>query len=192
MRAILRDPEARDAKTSRAGFYGKLREPMIRFLTVARAFRMRATSGKFRIWDLHREIGQAAFKAPSVFNFFGPGYSPPGIIGEMGLLAPEFQITTESSVVAMSNAMKCLVNGDFGPYDEDKLRPDYTRELALAATPDALLDHLNTLLFAGGMSIELRGIVRDAIVAIPRSQAERRVRSAVLLLVRSPEFAIQK
>jgi uncharacterized protein (DUF1800 family) len=192
VRAILRDPDARNGRTSRLWSYGKLREPMIRFVTVARAFRMRAASGKFRIWDLHREIGQAAFKAPSVFNFFEPGYSPPGLIGELGLVAPEFQITTESSVVAMSNALRCLVDGEFGPYEEDRLRPDYSRELALAATPDALLDHLNTLLFAGGLSVELRTIVRDAVLSIPRSQPERRVRAAVLLLVRSPEFAIQK
>jgi hypothetical protein len=84
------------------------------------------------------------------------------------------------------------VDGHYGPYEDDQLRPDYTRELALAATPDALLDRLDTLLFAGGLSADLRAIVRDAVLAIPRREAERRVKSAVLLLVRSPEFAIQK
>lgn len=70
--------------------------------------------------------------------------------------------------------------------------PDFSRELALLATPDALLDHLNTLLFSGGMSDELRGIVKDALAAMSKKDALRRVRTAVLLLLRSPEFAIQK
>jgi uncharacterized protein (DUF1800 family) len=192
VRAILLDQEARDLKTSRAPLYGKQREPMIRFMNVVRAFNMRATSGHFRVWDLYREIGQAAFKAPSVFNFFEPDFSPAGLVGDLGLFAPEFQITTESGVVAMANVLKRLVHGYYGPYAEDKLVPDFTTELALVSTPDALLDHLNTLLFSGGMSAELRGIVRDALVALSKKDALRRVRTAVILLVRSPEFAIQK
>ena len=51
------------------------------------------------MWDLSREIGQAAFKAPSVFNFFEPDFKPAGFVGDLGLFAPEFQITTESGVV---------------------------------------------------------------------------------------------
>ena len=192
VRAVLLDVEARDARTSLAATYGKQREPMIRFVTVVRAFNMRATSGKFRIWDLHRDIGQAAFKAPSVFNFFDPDFVPEGLAGDLGLFAPEFQITTESSVVAFANVMKSLVYGYYGPYAEDKLVPDFTQELALALTPDPLLDRLDTLLFCGGMSAELRGIVRDALNAMSKKDPLRRVRTAVLLLVRSPEFAIQK
>ncbi len=192
VRAILLDEEARDLKTSRSPIYGKPREPMIRFLTVLRAFNTRATSGKFRVWDLDRDVGQAAFKAPSVFNFFDPDFKPAGLVGDLGLYAPEFQITTEAGVVAVSNALKRLIYGYYGPYEEDKLVPDFSTELALASSPDALLDHLNTLLFSGGMSTDLRGIVRDALVALSKKDALRRVRTAVMLLVRSPEFAIQK
>jgi uncharacterized protein (DUF1800 family) len=192
VRAILLDPEARDLKTSRGPLYGKQREPMIRFLNVIRAFNMRATSGWYRVWDLDREIGQAAFKAPSVFNFFDPDFKPAGLVGDVGLVGPEFQITTESSVVALANVTKRLIYGTYGPYEEDKLIPDFTTELALANTPDALLDRLDLLLFSGGMSPELRGIVHDALVSLSKKDALRRVRTAVMLLVRSPEFAIQK
>ena len=96
----------------------------------------------------------------------------------------------------MANMLKSLVYGYFGPYQEDKLVPDFTRELALAATPDALLDHLNPLLFSGGMSPELRGIVRDALNAMSKKdaaapRADRRAAAGAVPRVRHPEIAAE-
>ena len=62
--------------------------------------RLPATS--YRIQNLDNggttALGQTPLKAPSVFNWFLPGYKPGGLIASYGKVAPEFQIVTESSV----------------------------------------------------------------------------------------------
>jgi uncharacterized protein (DUF1800 family) len=192
VRAILLDPEARDAAFSRWSMYGKLREPMIRFVSVVRAFRARPQSNRFRIWDLDRDMGQAPFRAPSVFNFFSPDFAPEGLLSELGLRAPEFEITTEPAVIVATNTMRRLVRDAYGVSALDKLRLDLSEELALAGDPAALVDRLNTLLFAGGLSPELAAIARDLASEIPPGEPLRRVQAVITLLVISPEFVVQK
>jgi hypothetical protein len=75
----------------------------------------------------------------------------------------------------------------------DSIVLDLQNEQALAGNADALIDRLDALLFAGGLSAELRGIVRDAVNGIqPPTRTLDRARSAVYLLVTSPEFVVQK
>jgi uncharacterized protein (DUF1800 family) len=192
VKAVLLDVEARDGNHSRWSMFGHLREPMIRFVTVVRAFNAQAQSGLFHVWDLDRDMGQAAFRAPSVFNFFAPDHSPEGQIRDLGLVAPEFQITNEATVTTATNTLRRLVRDRYGYSDMDRLRLDLTAELALAADPAALVDRLNLLLFAGGLSPELARVARDLVAQIPAADPARRVRSVIALLVMSPEFVVQK
>jgi len=192
VRAILLDPEARNLALSRDWTWGKQREPMIRFVTLARAFTARATSGKFAVWNLEYDMGQGPFRSPSVFNFFEPNYQPPGMLRDLQLFAPEFQITTEAAVITSANTFRALINGWYGWPKEDQLKLNLASEIALAGTPDQLLDRLNRLLFNGGMSPELRQITIDMLTALRSRSAESRVKSAIQLLTRSPEFVIQK
>ena len=81
LRAILLDPEARDASNAANPAYGKVREPVLRFLNWARAYRANSPSGLWAIGDLSdaaSRLGQSPMRSPSVFNFFRPGYVPPG------------------------------------------------------------------------------------------------------------------
>ena len=48
-------------------------------------------------------LGQVPLRAPSVFNWFLPGYKPGGLIASYGKVAPEFQIVTESSALQNIN-----------------------------------------------------------------------------------------
>jgi uncharacterized protein (DUF1800 family) len=48
VRAILLDPEARDTTAARNPYYGHMREPMIRYVSVLRAFGGKAASGSTR------------------------------------------------------------------------------------------------------------------------------------------------
>lgn len=192
IKAILLDPEARNGAHSRWSMFGHLREPMVQFVTVMRAFNARAQSGKWHVWDLDRDMGQAAFRAPSVFNFFSPEYSPEGTIKDLGLVAPEFQLGNEAQVTTGYNSLRRLTRDRYGYTDIDRLRLDLTEELALANDPAGLVNRLDLLLFAGGLSPELGNIAQQMIEAIPASDPLRRVRSAINLLVNSPEFMIQK
>ncbi len=80
--AVLLDDEARGPQgLTDAAAHGKLREPMHRFIQWAQTFGLRSVSGDWKLGDLSNpatQLGQSPLRAPSVFNFFRPGYVPPG------------------------------------------------------------------------------------------------------------------
>ena len=65
-------------------------------------------------------------------------------------------------------------------------------EQALAANPAQLVDHLNSLLMANSMSPEMRNILINAITQIPANNPTERARTAIYLVINSPEFTIDK
>jgi uncharacterized protein (DUF1800 family) len=194
LRAVLLDQEARDVNTSNQPTWGKLREPMVRFGNWMRAFDARSSNGVYAIWNLEDNVsslGQNPLRAPSVFNWFRPDYAPPGLILNQGLVAPEFQITHETTVTGYANFVAYTAERGHG-YNSGAILPNYTAEVALANNPPALMDRLNVLLTAGRMTPATRQIIINAINEIPASQANRRVHMAIALTMVSPEFIVQK
>ena len=60
---------------------------MVRYANFMRAFDVKASGGLYKIWNLEdtlSSVGQNPLRAPSVFNWFRPDYSPPGPISAMG------------------------------------------------------------------------------------------------------------
>ncbi|MEO7317368.1 MAG: hypothetical protein ABIZ56_00105 [Chthoniobacteraceae bacterium] len=49
------------------------------------------------------ELNQTPTQSPTVFNFFLPEYQFPGILSNVGLITPEFQLTSETSVIWQAN-----------------------------------------------------------------------------------------
>jgi uncharacterized protein (DUF1800 family) len=197
IRAILLDPEARNAASLATPGWGKLREPVIRLANWARAFGATSVSGSHRIRnvaDPSTALAQNPLRSPSVFNFFRPGYVPPGTaIASAHLVAPEFQIAGETAVAGYLNYMRIVVNTGAGLNAD--VRAAYTAELMLAATPDALVDRLKLLLTADQMSDATRIAIRDAVASIPGTAANaslNRVKLAVFLTLACPEFIVQK
>ena len=139
-------------------------------------------------------LGQQPLRAPSVFNYFRPGYVPANTaIASAGLVAPEFQITGETSVAGYTNFMQAVISSGVGINRE--VRASYTRELAVADDADALIDRVNRCLMAGTMSTQQRQEIRDAVNAIAVTAHEwraNRVYTAVLLTMASPEYLVQK
>lgn len=193
VRAILLDREARSAAAAATPAYGHMREPMIRLVTVLRAFNGRAASGRYRaVTNLDGTMGQAPFRSPTVFNFFMPDYARPGAIADANLKSPEFQIATETTVITAANTIRDLVYRGYGGAEPDLVRLDLAGEQAAASTPGALMDRLNVLLFGGQMSAATRNIVLQAMNQVSASQPLTRARMAIHLLLNSPEFIIQK
>jgi uncharacterized protein (DUF1800 family) len=56
------------------------------------------------------ELNQTPMQSPTVFNFFLPDYQFPGVLGNAGLITPEFELTSETSVIRQANT---LYNGFF-------------------------------------------------------------------------------
>lgn len=194
LRAVLLDPEARAAPTGNGS--GRLREPIQRFVQWARTFGVTSTGGKWPIGDTSdpaTRLGQSPWRSPSVFNFFRPGYVPPGHeLAANQVTAPEFQLCNESTVAGYLNYVQGLIANGTGSGD---VLPSYTFELTLAADAPALLAHLNLRLAGGAInSITLNDLSTAVATIAATTDAGKlnRVRAAVLLVMAAPEYLIQK
>ncbi len=221
-KAILLDAEARqlDAGGSHSSF-GKLREPMVRFIQWARTFSAVSVqkfengqptvgvvpSTKYneewvianRFIHTESELGQAPLYAPSVFNYFRPGYTPPhSAIATQGLLAPEFQILTEPAIVGYVNFMQKTVNNgeSVGPAGTPvgALRADYEPYLDMAINPTELLNTLTLYLAPHAFSAAQINAMANMLAAIPTTTdgLKKRVYTAVLLIMCVPDYLIQR
>jgi uncharacterized protein (DUF1800 family) len=203
VRAILLDPEARDATLASDPGFGKVREPVVRLAHWARAFDATSKSGRWLIppTNANTSLGQAALMSPSVFNFYRPGYSPPATrISAEGLVAPEFQIVDEVTVAGYLNTMEGAIAYGIGAGHD--VQSDYVAEMALADNPQALVDRLNLLLMSGQMSIGLRRNIATAVegARLPPVGREpgrtnvlrNRVWIAVYMTMASPEYLVQR
>jgi uncharacterized protein (DUF1800 family) len=202
-RAILTDSEARTLSSDPN--YGKLREPLLRMTHMMRAFDATSQTGNFLLGSTSasNSLGQSALTAPSVFNFWRPGYSPPNTkTGAAGLVAPEFQIVDEVTTAGYLNTLQTALTNGIGTSND--VRTALSAETALAETPSQLVDRLNTLLVSGQMSTGLRQRIIDTVtgVTIPAgtnvTQAQidaaklNRARLAVFLTMASPEYLVQR
>lgn len=199
-KAILTDEEALNtANVSNANF-GKLREPVLRFVQLARTFGARSNSGNWQVGDLSdpaTSLGQSPLRSPSVFNFFRPGYFPANTeIANRGLLAPEFQLVNETSVAGYVNFLERAITGGRAPVADVLL--DFSGETAIAQDSAALLDRLDLLLTGRQLSQSVRDTVRSAMedVAVTASSTNadrlRRVQIGVTLILASTDYLVQK
>jgi uncharacterized protein (DUF1800 family) len=195
LRAILLDAEARTPAASTSSSFGKLREPVVRFLNWARAFAATSASDAWAIGDLSdpaTRLGQSPMRSPSVFNFYRPGYVPPNTaLATAGLLGPEFQITTESSVAGYVNYMQKAVSGS-GVGD---VKSPYTSLLPLVTDSRALLGELNLVLAAGQLPAATVATLAAALDSIPVATDAgklNRIYAALTLVLAAPETIVQK
>lgn len=205
-RAILLDDEARSAFSLSSNTHGKVREPMVRVLQWIRTFRVRMRSGAWGYWPLDigdptNWYGQRAFTPPSVFNWFRPGYVPPGTaMAAAGATAPEFQIVNESSIAQWANAIDGLNLGAIGPSPSGSpWQADVGAEIALAHDATALVWRLNLLLAAGQLSAAnvqriAEILTLGATVTADSGPDARRFRvvAAVTLVMCCVEYIVQK
>jgi uncharacterized protein (DUF1800 family) len=194
LRAVLLDTEARVVTANPGG--GRLREPIQRLVQWARTFGAVSTSGRWAIGDLSdpaTRLGQSPLRSPSVFNFFRPGYVPPGNeLAANGITAPEFQLVNESTVAGYLNFMQGVVANGLASGD---IAPDYSAELALAGDAGALMQHLNLRLAGNGLPESTVSALASAVGSIAATtEANRlsRVRAAVLLVMAAPGYLVQR
>jgi hypothetical protein len=194
VRAILLHPEARDPALGANGRFGKQREPVLRFANFLRGLGARSANGLNSVHELDgsdNSLGQSPMLAPTVFNFFKPDYTQAGPIMTQGLVAPEFQITTETTLVGGLNFFARLINSEGFGNGDARLRIDYAPLQAMAATPATLVQHLNVMFFNGQMSDTTRARMTAMLDAIPANDTKRRVKAALILTSASPDHVIQ-
>jgi uncharacterized protein (DUF1800 family) len=190
VRAILMDYDARVGFVTTQGA-GHQREPVVRVTNLLRAFNATSPSGKSSVRNAYANLAEEAMHSPTVFNFFGPDYAAPGAIAAAGLKSPEFEITTDTTVISAANYLRTAINTGLGP-SSDRITLSLAAEQTRASDPAGLVDHLNSVLMAGGMSSNMRNIMINAVTQIPSNNTLERVRTAIYLVVNSPEFVVDK
>jgi uncharacterized protein (DUF1800 family) len=189
IRAILMDYDARGAAKTDQGA-GHLREPVLRVTNLLRALHANSPDGKFTLGS-PAVLGEVPLHSPTVFNFFSPDYEAPGAIAANGLASPELEITTETTTISLANYLRNAIYSGLGP-SADRVTLDESKDISLAADPNQLVDHLNSLLMAGSMSSGMRNILVNAVTQIPSTNPTERARTATYLVINSPEFAVDK
>ncbi len=187
LRAILLDPEA--------GAGIKLREPFLRYVALNRALTAISDDGTYPGYGYLAQflLQQHVLSAPSVFNFYSPNFAPAGELGNNQRFAPEFQITTDSTLTGFAILMAYAIYGDSSietPAGFTRIRLDFSQLEALAADPVALVDRIDLLLAGGSMDDATKTAIRNAIGAITNDPVGR-TRLALYLATISPAAAAQ-
>ena len=191
IRAILTDTEARDDSQASSATFGKLREPVVRLVQWAKAYNV---SSPTQLWPFGNvsstanRVGESPGHAPSVFNWFRPGYAVQGAIANAGLVAPEFQITNEPQIIAYVNYMQSVIVNGAG-----EAKPDYASLTTLATDSAALLAELNLVLAANQISaatIAMMQTALDTISTATNAGLLNRIYAAIVLVMASPEYLV--
>lgn len=200
-KAVLMDDEALNGAARTPTTFGKLREPMLRFTQWGRTFDLRSNDGLWRLGDLSNSstrLGQAPLRAPSVFNFFRPGYVPLNSqAATAGLVAPEFQIVNDTSVAGYINFMDRSIDAR-GGWMRGDMAATYLNEIPLAHQTQMLLDRLSLLLTGGQLTPASRATIANALDAQNLTGASssadrlRQVQRAVMLVMASNDYMVQK
>lgn len=213
--AIFLDDEARKPFNRADTGFGKLREPMLRFVQWGRSFGLNSNAGSWKLFDqsgASDKLGQSPLRSPSVFNYFRPAYVPPGTaLAATQTPAPEFQLVNETTVGGYLNYMQNVIRSGIRVYDPELPQSSYTAapatndliasysaELALVADATALVKRINLVLCAGQMSDATQLLMVTALNKTPiiatstPAQKLNRVCAAVLMTMASAEYLIQK
>jgi uncharacterized protein (DUF1800 family) len=163
--AILLDPEARanDQGGNDQPTDGHLQEPALLIPAVVRAFAGQMTTANYYPSTL-ASMGQDLFNAPSVFNYYSPGFV---VGGTGGLYGPEFQIDNPNAAVLRENFAANLTNSYSNPMlnNGPGTTVDLTPFLPLASNPATLVNAVDLTLTQGVMPQGLKTIIVNAVAA---------------------------
>jgi uncharacterized protein (DUF1800 family) len=216
VKAILTDPEARSTTNVTAPTWGKVKEPVLRLTSLLRAYGATSDSGLWLIGttdDAGTQLAQSPLRSESVFNFYRPGYmNAGGSTAFNGLVAPELQITTESSVAGYANFMMGVLQKGVGTKGLDGSAPRNDVQLnldpaaALADDSTALVNDVTARLIGDTVNDDLKTQIKIGVdsIAIPalnktgtngsaiaRAKMNRAL-TAVMLTLAAPEYTVQK
>jgi len=200
--AILLDPDARTTTDRATPASIKLKEPIVRVVSLIKLLDCGNKLGKqpsdypgLQWWHpyLNDELNQEPLGADSVFNFFSSTYAKPGLIAEKNLVSPEFDLVDAVTSARFTNYVWQGLNDGFHrhPYNTefDALTCDLSWEQELLnKSSQAFLDYLDVMLTAGTMADSTRQIIQTQFGRAKKTIDK--VRTAVLGVAVSPEGAV--
>jgi len=168
----------------------------------------------FNLGSTNTELAMSPLNAPTVFNFYFPDYKFPGTLASSGVTTPEFQLTTDTNVVTLTNAITNSVlasantNGLSSFRNNGTIRLDLSTYMTAFDTSDAnipgLVDRIAALLTGGPLNTNTRQTIVNFVANTTNfpytttgtgpttTQMRDRVRAIVHLIITSAEYAVQK
>ncbi len=195
--AILLDEEALNGHRWAPYTFGKLKEPLIKVASIWRAFNAKGHYGRLRYSNPDTDLAQQPYSAPSVFNFYSPDYRPHGEIANNQLVAPEFQILNDSTVLRAADRLfdyaYATPLGGADRSTQHRIDLDLGIEKGMPSDPVALVDDLNSLLMGGDMSETTRNVLIELASNTPLDgDGDTRVREVLHMLFVSPDFSYHR
>jgi hypothetical protein len=173
VRAILLHPEAAAVPNS-----GKFSEPALFLTTLARGLNSTVIDHPF-MTDFSQDMSQRIWFAPSVFNYYSPGYRLNGVPG------PELQIWSTATAMTRTNFVASLVSGAFGT----NFTIDTSPYLAVVGNLDALIETANARLMGGTMGPEMKQAILTALGSATSNND--RIRTVLYLIGTSMQYQVE-
>lgn len=197
VRAIYLDPEARTVSQ----LPGKVKEPVLLATSLARAIGYTTDGYAFVTRDAG--MGQAPFRAPSVFNFYPYEFPLPQ---GAGLVSPVSKLMTTSTTLSRHNFLYDWTVGGDGTRSEFKAQaniagstgtaPNWASWEANGANDAKTIDQINLILLNGTMTTAQRQSLAAAMAAVtnkdPVLQARKRAQVALYIVASSPFFQVDR
>ncbi len=174
---------------------GKLREPVLRYAHLLRAFDARSIGGRYRLQYIDSQewgTGQSPLKSSSVFNFFEPDYSLPGAIATAGALSPEFKLANETSIIGNTNFTRDTIYGGMMTWTGYPVTINYSRYMGWINDPGKMVDQLNLVMMGGAMTGDMKASVVRGVNGVWEGNPGEKLRAAIFLVATSKEYVIQK
>jgi uncharacterized protein (DUF1800 family) len=181
--AILLDSEARrgDSTATANPNDGKLREPAVMVVSVARAFHGQTDGTQFVYPS--SSMSENVFNSGSVFNFFPPNNPIP----QTTLNGPEFAIFNTNTSLARVNFINSAVYGGFG----SSVNLDFTPVIN-AGTPDQMVAWLDTLFLHNTLSVPMKQSILTAMSAVSGTDTKNQAKAAIYLVLSSSQYQVQR
>jgi uncharacterized protein (DUF1800 family) len=210
VKAILLHAEARRPESVVADMsnFGKVREPVLRLTHLLRS--LPHTSDTYNAnhafylavdtADPGTQLGQTPMQSPSVFNFFRPGYTPPqSSIANASLVAPEMQLSSETSTLGYANFVTDILENGWGNWVPATNRLDIQFDLSqwdnTATQSTVLIQTMANQLLGHALPDAQASMAASALDTMPADNARnkrRRVQAAILMVAVSPGFVVQQ
>jgi uncharacterized protein (DUF1800 family) len=194
IRAIYLDSEAQVVSQ----LPGKVKEPVLLATSLARAIGFTTDGYAFTTRDAG--MGQAPFRAPSVFNFYPYEFPLPQ---GAGLVSPVSKLMTTSTTMARHNFLYDWTVGGDATRSEFKPTlgatgavPDWASWEVLGTDDGKILDRINLVMLNGTMTKAQRQSLLTAMAAIknsnPALQTRKRAQMALYVVASSPFFQVDR
>jgi hypothetical protein len=158
----------------------------------------KSSSGHSSLWALDSTdygLGQSPLLAPSVFNFYSPDFKQSGPLAQAGLVAPEFQITTDATTAgSMAFLLGVIREGGYkgNGVEANRIALDYPAWEGVSNDAATLIERINLLFMNNGMTSSTRTSMMRAINSYDVRLKTDRIKVALSLAMIAPEFVIQR